>query len=159
VHVPRGLQERALRVDAAQRRLTGRLGRVPRTEELAEYVKLSRDETREALGAARAYSSASLDAPATNADDGTPTTYTETHGAEDDRFEMIDADLTIRAAAAGLTARERRLLHLRFARDLTQTQIAERFGVSQMQVSRLLRNTLDRLRALSEPAFAPPTNG
>jgi RNA polymerase sigma-B factor len=76
-------------------------------------------------------------------------TYGSALGSEDERYELIDADASIAAAIRHLPERERMVLHLRFVDDLTQTQIAERIGVSQMQVSRLLRRALDRLRTLA----------
>jgi RNA polymerase sigma-B factor len=151
VHLPRGLQERAIQVDAAQQRLGGRIGRQPTANELAEYLELNVNEVTEALQAATAYAAVSLDAPAPGSSDGGATiSFLEQHGREDERFELLEADLTIRQAARELPARERRILYLRFVKNLTQTQIAERVGVSQMQVSRLLRRTLEHLRELAE---------
>jgi RNA polymerase sigma-B factor len=153
VHLPRGLQERVLQVDAAREKLTGRLGRAPRVDELAACTHLHPGDVLEAIQAADAYASVSLDAPA-QGPDGDGAAYADTHGREDERYELVEDDLAIRAASGELSPRERRLLYLRFARGMTQTQIAERIGVSQMQVSRLLRKTLAHLRELAdvEPA-------
>ncbi len=151
VHVPRGAQELALKVEEAQQKLTTRRGRPPTVPELAEYLELSIEEVLEALETAGAHHSVSLDAPQTD-DDGSSGTLASSFGEEDSRFELIDEGLTIAAAAKQLPVHERRVLHLRFVQDLTQTQIAERIGVSQMQVSRILRHALGRLEELVEPA-------
>jgi RNA polymerase sigma-B factor len=148
VHVPRGPQERALQVEEAQQRLTARFGRAPTVYELAEYVERDVEEVLEALDAARAYDSLSLDVPRSTAD-GEGHSYVEAIGDEDERFALIDADVTIAAAVQHLPLQERRVLYLRFVEDLTQTEIAGRIGVSQMQVSRLLRRGLERLRELT----------
>jgi RNA polymerase sigma-B factor len=148
VHVPRGPQERALKVEDAQQRLTGKLGRAPTVYEIAEFLEMSTEEVLEAIDAAGAYESLSLDAPRPTAD-GDSGTYGEALGSEDDRYELVDADVSIAAAIRYLPARERHVLHLRFVEDMTQTQIAAQIGVSQMQVSRLLRRAIAQLRELT----------
>jgi RNA polymerase sigma-B factor len=150
VHVPRGAQESALKVEEAQQKLSSRRGHPPTVPELAEYLELSVEEVLQALETAGAHHSASLDAPHTD-DDGSSGTLASSFGEEDARFELIDEGLTIAAAAKQLPVHERRVLHLRFVQDLTQTQIAERIGVSQMQVSRILRHALGRLEELVTP--------
>jgi RNA polymerase sigma-B factor len=150
VHVPRGAQERALKVEEAQQKLSARRGHPPSVPELAQYLELSVEEVLDALETAGAHHSASLDAPHTD-DDGSSGTLASSFGEEDTRFELIDEGLTIAAAAKQLPVHERRVLHLRFVQDLTQTQIAERIGVSQMQVSRILRHALGRLEELVTP--------
>jgi RNA polymerase sigma-B factor len=99
-----------------------------------------------------------LDAPHTD-DDGSAGTLASSFGEEDARFELIDEGLTIATAAKQLPVHERRVLHLRFVQDLTQTQIAERIGVSQMQVSRILRHALGRLEELVKPDALPDELG
>jgi RNA polymerase sigma-B factor len=154
VHVPRGAQERALKVEEAQQKLSTRRGHPPTVPELAEYLEMSIDEVLEALETAGAHHSVSLDAPHTD-DDGSAGTLASSFGEEDGRFELIDEGLTIATAAKQLPVHERRVLHLRFVQDLTQTQIAERIGVSQMQVSRILRHALGRLEDLVKPDALP----
>jgi RNA polymerase sigma-B factor len=150
VHVPRGAQERALKVEEAQQKLSARSGRPPTVTELAEYLELSVEEVLEALETAEAHHSVSLDAPQID-DDGSSSTLGSSFGEEDSRFELVDDGLSIATAAKQLPVHERRVLHLRFVQDLTQTQIAERIGVSQMQVSRILRHALGRLQELVDP--------
>jgi RNA polymerase sigma-B factor len=76
--------------------------------------------------------------------------FAESIGDDDPHFELVDLGLTVASALRELSARDRRMLHMRFVEELTQTQIAARIGVSQMQVSRLLRRSLEQLRELSE---------
>jgi RNA polymerase sigma-B factor len=149
VHVPRGAQERALKVEEAQQQLTAKSGRPPSVNELAEFMEVSTEEVLDALETSAAHHSASLDAPRDDGE-GETGTLADAFGEEDDRYEFIDASVTISAAARQLSPRERRVLALRFVEDRTQTQIAEEIGVSQMQVSRILRRALAQLRDLTE---------
>ncbi len=149
VHVPRGAQEQALKVEEGQQQLTSRTGRPPTVEELAQYLELSIEDVLDALETAGAHHSTSLDAPRDDID-GESTTLAEAFGEEDERYEFVDASVTISTAARELSARERRVLALRFVQDLTQTQIADEIGVSQMQVSRILRRALGRLREITQ---------
>ena len=149
VHMPRGMQEQSLRVRDAQEHLTNAHGHAPTVGGLAEYLELDAEDVLETLQALQAYDTLSLDAPAPGAEDDAPT-YADALGGDDERYELIELDATVSTALAHLPARERLILHLRFVEDLTQTEIAARIGVSQMQVSRLLRRSLSRLRALSD---------
>lgn len=153
VHVPRGAQERALKVEDVQRDLTARTGRSPTISELAEYMELSLEDVLDALEAAGAHHSVSLDTPR---DDGESDggTIADMLGEEDQRFARIEAGASIQQAAAQLSKRERRILALRFVEDRTQTQIAELEGVSQMQISRVLRRALASLSELVAPIDA-----
>ena len=150
VHVPRGAQEQALKVEEAQQTLTTKRGRPPTVPELAEFLELSVQDVLEALETAGAHHAASLDAPHAD-DDGGTGTLGSLFGVEDERYGLIEDGLTITAAARQLPLHERRVLQLRFIEDLTQTQIAERIGVSQMQVSRILRRALARLNEFADP--------
>jgi RNA polymerase sigma-B factor len=149
-HVPRGAQELALKVQKAEQAVSSRLGRSPTAAELAQYMDVTLEQVIDGLEAAAAHHAASLEAPHDELD-GTPRPLTEALGEEDPRFEQIDASLTITSAARGLSEREHHVLELRFDRELTQSEIAQRIGVSQMQVSRILRGALACLRELAEP--------
>ena len=117
--------------------------------ELAQYLELSEEEVLDGLQIAEAYDTVSLDAPARWRRRRAPAAWTRS--ADDDgRLGLVDDQATIFAAARHLPERERQILFLRFSEDLTQTEIAERVGVSQMQVSRLLRRSLQRLRELTK---------
>jgi len=149
VHVPRGSQERALKVRDAQERLANTRGRAPTVYELAEYLELDQEEVIDALQAIQAYESLSLDAPRPGATDEA-TSYGDAMGEEDARYELVELDATVSAVLGRIPQRERQILRMRFVDDLTQTEIAARVGISQMQVSRLLRRSLDQLRALTD---------
>jgi RNA polymerase sigma-B factor len=154
VHVPRGAQEQALKVQEAQERLTTRTGRPPSVNELAEYLELSIEDVLDALETSAAHHSASLDAPHEDGDEESGS-LVDILGKVDRRYDIVDETVTISAAARQLSVRERKVLALRFVHDLTQTQIAEQIGVSQMQVSRILRRALSQLRELTDaPAEA-----
>ncbi len=155
VHVPRSRQELALKVEDAQRKLMPTIGRAPTVQELAQYLELDIEDVLDAMEAAAAHHSTSLDAPREDGEDAAAT-LADTLGSEDDRFELIDLGVTIGAAARQLSERERQVLGLRFIEDRTQSEIAEEIGVSQMQVSRILRQAIARLGELVVGDGAPP---
>jgi RNA polymerase sigma-B factor len=148
LHVDRGAQERARKITDAQQKLSSHTGRMPTVDELAQYLEMSQEEVLDGLQTAEAYGAVSLDAPLSTEDDE-DSSRLEAIGEADERLELVDDHATIFAAARHLPAREREILFLRFGEDLTQSEIAERVGVSQMQVSRLLRRSLHRLRDLT----------
>ena len=155
VHVPRGMQERVLEVNAAVSKLGRQLGRSPAPAEVAEELSLPTEDVLEALEAAVAYDAISLEAPRSGEEpDGMR--YAETLGIDDERFELIELGATIAPTLKALPERDRLVLHLRFVEDLTQSEIAARIGVSQMHVSRLIRRALSRLRTVAEAREAAP---
>jgi RNA polymerase sigma-B factor len=145
VHVPRGTQERALRVQQAQEQLAT-ADRAPSVQQLAEYLELDREQVLDALQAVEAYETLSLDAPCPGDEGDSVMSFVETFGAEDECYDRVELHAAISGALAQLDEREQVVVRLRFVEDLSQTQIAARIGVSQMQVSRLLRRALERLR-------------
>jgi RNA polymerase sigma-B factor len=145
VHVPRGAQERARKVEEAEQLITGKTGRSPTVNQLAQYLELSYEEVLDGLETAQAYATVSLDAPRPTEDDQSGN-FGDSIGEDDGKLALVDDSVTVSAAIKHLPIRERQVLHLRFAEDLPQTEIAERIGVSQMQVSRLLRRSLQSLR-------------
>lgn len=146
MRVPRSMQERFLRVNEAINVLSGELGRSPTPRDLARHTGLKIEDVVEALELSTAYSPAALDAPFTGAEDG-DRTLGDSLGAEDPGYAAVDLGQAVTPAFRALPAREQTILKLRFMDDLTQSEIAERVGVSQMHVSRLLRRSLDRLGA------------
>jgi RNA polymerase sigma-B factor len=146
LHLPRGIKERALELAEVERRLSDRSGRSPTAQELADAAGLSLEETLEARAASAAAATRPLDAPAVRGADGERSSYAEVLGSEDDSFERVEDRATIAAAVRELPERDRKLLQLRYIEEKTQQQIAGEMGVSQMQISRLLRRTLDRVR-------------
>jgi RNA polymerase sigma-B factor len=148
LHVPRGLQERALKVDQVGQELGKRFNRSPTPKEIAEETGFTLEDVIEAMNARSAASETmSLDQPAAGQEEGS---ITDVIGSEDERFDLIDHTATIEPILKALPERERKILHMRFAQDMTQAEIAEHVGVSQMQVSRLLRRSIARLSAVSE---------
>jgi RNA polymerase sigma-B factor len=149
VHVPRGAQERAVRVEEAQQQISARTNRAPTVPELAEYLELSIEDVLDALETAQAHHASSLDAPYDDGE-GASGTMVESFGDDDPSLQLADERVTIGAAARQLPAREREVLALRFVHDMTQTQIADHIGVSQMQVSRILRRAISHLSEIAE---------
>ncbi|MEU2118594.1 RNA polymerase sigma factor SigF [Streptomyces sp. NPDC016459] len=147
VHVPRRLQEARVELAKATDELSSRLGRAPRAAELAPLMNLSEEEVVEAQVAANGYNSTSLDAtlggPESEDDDAA---LADILGREDPAIELFEDFHALAPLVGALEERDRVLLHLRFVEELTQTQIGEKLGISQMHVSRLLARSLDRLR-------------
>jgi RNA polymerase sigma-B factor len=151
VHVPRSAQDCARKVEAAGQLLRRQTGRTPTVGELARYLSVSEEEVFDGLEIAQAYAAVSLDAPCATADENGESSL-NIIGAEDQDLARVDASVTVGIAIKQLPRREQRILHLRFVEDRTQTEIAKRVGVSQMQVSRLLLRSLRRLRELTGDA-------
>jgi RNA polymerase sigma-B factor len=148
VRVSRGAKDRALAVGNATERLTALHGRPPTVQELATYLELSMEDVLDGLFAREAYVPQSLDAPASTEEDG-PGTLADTLGTEDESYALIEARMVVADGLGSLTERERHILHMRFFGDMTQSDIAARIGISQMQVSRILQRSLERLRERS----------
>jgi RNA polymerase sigma-B factor len=146
VRVPRELQELALRVDKTASALSSVHGRAPTVGEIAVAMDCSEEQVLEALQAAGAYRAGSLDAPRSTTGEEAGESVGETIGVQEGGFERAEERATLGPLFARITERERLVLTLRFAEDLTQAEIGERIGVSQMQVSRLIRQALARLR-------------
>ena len=147
LRVPRATQELALKVNEALGTLPAKLGRAARPRDVADVIGVSVEEVLEAMEAATAYETASLDAPRGTNDEDEEWTHGGALGEEDQGYELVELSDALRGTLAALPARERLILRLRFERDLTQAEIAQCVGVSQMHVSRLLRRSLDRLSA------------
>jgi RNA polymerase sigma-B factor len=144
VHVPRDLQERALAVSRQTERLSAQLGRSPTVDELAEVLQCTVEQVIEALDAAHNYLPASLDAPIAHEEEDR-CALGETLGTEDNGFELAEDRQALVAGWASLTDIERQVLGLRLVHELTQREISQRIGCSQMHVSRLLRRSMIRL--------------
>ncbi|MEV5143432.1 RNA polymerase sigma factor SigF [Streptomyces sp. NPDC052727] len=145
VHVPRRLQEARVQLARATEELRSRLGRTPTDKELSELMSLSEDEVREARLAANGYNSSSLDATINGSEEG-EAALQDFIGAEDTALELVEDFHALAPLIAELDERDRQIIHMRFVEELTQAQIGERLGVSQMHVSRLLSRCLTRLR-------------
>ena len=156
--VPREIQERSVWLERELDALTARLGRSPRPSELAAATGVDVELVLEALEASRSRRAASLDAPVEQ--DEEAVTSADLLGSEDPSYAAVDELLTLTAALRELSARERVVLRLRYVEELSQADIGQHIGVSQMQVSRLLRQALAKLEEsvlLNPAASGPPT--
>jgi RNA polymerase sigma-B factor len=146
VKVPRRLKELHLRLGVATAELSQRLGRAPTASELATELELSREEVVEGLVAGSSYNTLSIDGGGGGSDEDDARSIADTLGDVDTRMDRIEDREALRPLLEALPERERTVLVLRFFESMTQTQIADRVGISQMHVSRLLAKSLGRLR-------------
>jgi RNA polymerase sigma-B factor len=150
VRVPRRLQELHLELTKIISNLGQELGRSPTVPEIAEHAGISEETVLEGMEIAHAYSFTSLDAPI-DTEDAESSSFADQMGSEDEQLENLEYRASLAPEMAKLPERERKILFLRFYRGMTQSEIADRLGISQMHVSRLLNRTLMRLReALGE---------
>lgn len=145
VRVPRRLQELSLRLNKIVAQLTQELGRSPTISEMAQSARVTEDEILEALESSQAYSTTSLDAPASD-DDDAPMRL-DRIGEEDMAIENLEYFASLAPLIEELGDRERKILYLRFFKGMTQSAIADQIGISQMHVSRLLTRVLQFLRS------------
>jgi RNA polymerase sigma-B factor len=155
VRVPRDLQELAVKVDRVGEQIGGEIGRAATPAEIAEAIGASTEQVLEAREAAAAYRAVSLDRPRDEEDEDAAG-IADSVGAEDPGFGLAEDAATVQRLMRVLTDREREVLRLRFEEDLTQSEIGERVGVSQMHVSRLIRQSVARLREVAEAGDPPP---
>jgi len=146
VRVPRSAKETHLRLRRATEELTQRLGRSPTVTQLADHLGITNDEVVEGIAAGSAYTTASLDAPMGNDNDGP-----RQLGEDDEGFGHVADSTVVFDLMQELPAREQEIVRLRFYEELSQSEIAERIGISQMHVSRLLRRSFDQMRRRAEP--------
>jgi len=149
VHVPRELQERVLNVNRATESLSTRFGRSPTAAEIADVLGMPAESVLEAQEAGTAYDTTSLDSPLSLTEDESGTVL-DTLGSEESGYEFVELSAAVGPTVRALPPREREILRLRFVDDLTQREIGDRVGVSQMHVSRLLRRALDKVSAAAE---------
>jgi RNA polymerase sigma-B factor len=145
VRVPRGLQELNVQVSKLVEQLTVQHGRSPTIAELAEAAGVEEEDVLEALESGRAYSSVSLSSGGAPDEEGEVDPL-ESLGSEDHEYEVSEDRAVLAPGFKVLDERERRILHLRFFSGLTQSEIAEQIGISQMHVSRLIRRSLEKIR-------------
>jgi RNA polymerase sigma-B factor len=145
VRVPRGLQELSLRVDKTVIELSGDLHRQPTVAEIARAVAATEEQVLEALQASVAYRATSLETPRAG-EDGARDTLGDTVASTEQGFGLAEDRATLARLLRAITPREREVLRLHFEEDLTQRQIGQRIGVSQMQTSRIIRHSIARLR-------------
>jgi RNA polymerase sigma-B factor len=148
VHMPRPLQERSRDVREATAKLTTDLQRSPSPREVAEFMDISVEDVIESLAVRRAYRPESLDAPPRLGDDDSPRSWDSIYGCDEDGYNKVDAGMTVARAMQALPDRERQIIRLRFGSELSQSEIGDALGISQMHVSRLLRRGLDRVATI-----------
>ena len=146
VRVPRGLQELNIRLNKVIDELVPKLQRSPTINELAEAANATPEEVLEALETSQAYNSVSLQASPNGESGDDETGLIDYMGADEEAYDAMEDRTMLAPGFAKLDKRERYILHLRFFEGLTQSQIAERVGISQMHVSRLIRRSLEKLR-------------
>jgi RNA polymerase sigma-B factor len=146
VRVPRGLQELNIRLNKVIDELVPKLQRSPTINELAEAANATPEEVLEALETSQAYNSVSLQASPNGESGEEDAGLIDYLGGEEEAYDTMEDRTTLAPGFAKLDKRERYILHLRFFEGLTQSQIAERVGISQMHVSRLIRRSLEKLR-------------
>jgi RNA polymerase sigma-B factor len=158
VHLPRGLQELVLRIQDADDKLGSTSSRSPTVADIAQYLDIDEEQVLEGLEALAAHRAESMDQPiGLGRHDATATPH-DTIGTLDDGYALADACTSLAAAVKLLRRSDREVLALRFRDELTQSQIAEQLGVSQMQVSRILRRVTDQLREhIEEPSPSAPS--
>ena len=151
IRVPRRLQELRMQIGSASAELTQSLGRSPTPRELAELIGCTVEDVLDGIESSNAYSTLSLDA-SDDSEEGAAATMLDAIGIDDENLEHVEIRESIKPLLDRLDAREKKILLLRFFKNMTQSQIAEEIGVSQMHVSRLLSRTLEQLRtSLEEP--------
>lgn len=146
IRVPRRLQELRLQISTTTAELSQRLGRSPTPRELAESIGCTVEEVVEGIASGNAYSTLSLDAGSESDGDDRSTALADVLGENDDNLEHVEIRESLMPLLARLEPRERRILVLRFFKNMTQSQIATEVGISQMHVSRLLSRTLEQMR-------------
>jgi len=154
VRPPRDLQERALALLKASDQIRGELGRTPTAAELAERVGATVEEVLEGLYAGQARDGDPIEQPADDRDDGLP--HRDSFGVDDSGYDRVDSAVTAHTLLTQLTVLERRVLHLRFNQDLTQDEVGQLLGCSQMQVSRIQRAAMSKLAQIAEQGADDP---
>src|SRR5690349_24694900 len=155
VRVPRRVQELHLRMGTVVNTLSQELGRSPTIPEIARRAEVSVDEVLEAMEAGRAYRFSSIDAPAGEDEDRAASPAATQLGEADTGLEEVEQRMLLSPLIASLPKREQMIIHLRFFRGMTQSEIAGRLGISQMHVSRLLARSLAQLRDRAGAEAAP----
>lgn len=150
VRIPRRLQELSAKVNQATDTLTTQFQRSPTIQEIADYLDASVDEVLEAMESSSAYSSVPLEGTGSSENDDAPSVI-DRYGSEDNELAFTDDRLVIEEALKGFSPREREVIELRFLKGMTQIEISEQLGISQVQVSRLLRRTLKKIQDKIDP--------
>ena len=151
VRVPRRLQELSAKVNQVTDELTTELQRSPSIEEIAKKLGVSVDEVLEAMESSGAYSSVPLEGGGSSVDGDEAPSIIDQYITEDEALAGSDDRIVLEDAIADFSPREQEIIRMRFVEGLTQVEIAEKLGISQVQVSRLLRRTLKRIQEKIDP--------
>jgi RNA polymerase sigma-B factor len=146
VHVPRRIKELGPRIKSAVEELTTQFQRSPQVEEIAQYLDVTTEEVLETMEMGRSYNAVSVDSPIEASSDGSQITLLDLVGTEDSGYDRIDQKLLLEKVFHVLTDREKEILEMTFFENLSQKQVGEQLGISQMHVSRLQRRALQKLR-------------
>ena len=149
VRVPRGLQEMSMRVDRALGELAEHLRRQPSVKEIAAAIGANEEDVLEALQAGGAYRAVSFEAPSGGSGEDAAT-LADSVGVRENGFDRAEERATLDALLGAVGERERDVLRMRFDEDMTQAEIGAAIGVSQMQISRIIRQALQRLREAAQ---------
>jgi RNA polymerase sigma-B factor len=158
IHVPRDLQELAMRLERTIDELETTLARAPTVAEIAEHLNTTPEQVLEARAAATARHPASLQSPILDGDESRAT-LGDVIGAPDVALDAAEVAVTAQRLQRDLSERAREVLRLRFGEDLTQREIGARLGISQMHVSRLIRQALEQMRDVAEAEAEPSPLG
>lgn len=153
LHMPRSLQERSLAVERATAELSDELGVTPTVSQIAEHLELGEEDVLDVLQARESQRAMSLDMPVRR-DESESVPTIETIGSDESGFDAVEAQLAVESCS-GLDERERAVLEMRFREELNQYEIGERLGISQMQVSRVMRRGLAKLLEAVQGEEAP----
>ncbi|MGE7916544.1 RNA polymerase sigma factor SigB [Lysinibacillus xylanilyticus] len=146
VHVPRRIKELGPRIKTTVETLTIELQRSPSIEEIADQLEVQEEEVLEAMEMSRSYHALSMDHSIESDSDGSPVTLFDIMGEEDDGYEMTNKRMVISDAISVLNEREKQIIQLTYLEQLTQTEVGERLGISQMHVSRIQRKAIKKLQ-------------
>ena len=141
-----------MQVDKTVEQLRKDLGRAPTVREIASSVAITSEDVLEAMEAASGYEAVSLDSPPSSNGEEEGPAFSDRIGIEEETYDLVEYESALAPALRALPGRDRLVLRLRYVDDLTQANIADQLGVSQMHVSRLIRRAIGRLRALVGPA-------
>ena len=155
VHLPRGLQELALKIQEAESKLSAQSGESPPVADIAEYLGIDIEQVLEGIDALSTHHAASMDEPIQADFEEESGTRHDTVGVIDDRYALVDTTVSLAIGVQRLRKLDRQVLALRFRDGLKQSEIATEVGVSQMQVSRILRRVSDELRETADLDPAP----
>lgn len=146
VHVPRRIKEIGPKIKSATDELTNELGRSPRVDEIADHLEVTTEDVLEAMEMGQSYNALSVDHTIEADKDGSTVTLLDVMGQSDDNYELTEKRMILERILPLLSERERKIIHYTFIEELSQKEVGEKIGLSQMHVSRLQRVAIEKLR-------------